>query len=167
MFFWVYLLIWLGSFVVAAYAGWPLARAALEAASPDYRAKDDDWWVRDGFVRATAAFAFTVSVGVFFLVIPGLMVLMIYTFYPFLIVEKRATGFASLAMSSELTRGNRMRLLALMLTLTVLFVPAASLFYLWTPGLMGILAFWVLGAPPLSIGAVTAAVAYRATVNSR
>lgn len=161
LFFWIYLLIWMGSFLVTGYVGWPLARTALAAVSPDARPGGDDWWVRDGFVRATAAFSFTVAVGMVFLVIPGLMVLMIYTFYPFLIIEKKAKGFLSLAHSAELTRGNRMRLLVLVLILVVLFIPAATLFYLWGPGVGGLLAAWILGAPVPALGAVTMAAAYR------
>lgn len=167
LFFWVYLLIWLGSFVVAGYVGWPLARAALAAAASDYTPQDEDWWVRDGFVRATAVFSSTVAVGFLFLLIPGLMVLMIYTFYPFLIIERKSKGFLSLAVSAELTRGNRMRLLVLVLILTALFIPAGWLFYLWTPGTLGILAFLLLGAPALAISAATVAVAYRTIRDAR
>ena len=168
LFFWVYLLIWFGSFAVAGYAGWPLARTVLAAASPDADPSlhGDDWWVRDGFVRATAVFSFTVAVGTVFLVIPGLMVLMIYTFYPFLIVERKAKGFSALAASSELTTGNRMRLLGLVLILTLLFVPAGWLFYLWGPGTTGIVAMWALGAPALSVAAATMASAYRTILNT-
>ncbi len=168
LFFWVYLFIWCGSFFVTGYVGWPLARTALAAASADLSSdRDDDWWVRDGFVRATAAFSFTVAVGMVFLVIPGLMVLMIYTFYPFLIIEKKTKGFMSLAMSAELTRGNRMRLLVVVLVMAVLFVPAGALFYLWEPGLARVLAFWVLSAPALAVAAATVAAAYRILGSSR
>lgn len=160
LFFWVYLIIWMGSFAVAGYAGWPLARTALAAASPDYTPQED-WWVRDGFVRATAVFSSTVAVGFIFLVVPGLMVLMIYTFYPFLIIERKSKGFLSLAVSAELTRGNRMRLLVLVLMVTVLFIPGGWLSYLWITSTLGILAFWVLGAPALAVGAATVAAAYR------
>lgn len=161
LFFWLYLLIWLGSFLVAGYVGWPLARSALAAVSPEEAPADGDWWVRDGFVRATAAFSFTVAVGMVFLVIPGLMVLMIYTFFPFLIIEKRSKGFMSLAASAELTRGNRMRLLVLVLALAALFIPAAYLYTQWGPGFLGVVAAWLLGTPVLSLGAVTMAAAYR------
>ncbi len=166
LFFWFYLFIWLGSFAVAGYVGWPLARVAFGAASPDYDPDREDWWVRDGFVRATAAFSFTVAVGMVFLVVPGLMVLMIYTFFPFLILEHRAKGFASLAVSAELTSGNRMRLLVVVLVLALLFVPAGGLFYLLGSGLTGILAFWLLGAPALSLAAATMAASYRHIVRS-
>jgi len=168
LFFWVYLLIWFGSFPVAGYVSWPLARAALAAASPQPGPylHPDDWWVRDGFVRATAVFSFTVAVGSLFLVIPGLMVLMIYTFYPFLIVDRRAEGFRALATSSELTRGNRMALLVLVLILALLFTPAGFLFYMWTPGFAGAVALWLLGAPALAIGATTMATAYLTIRNS-
>lgn len=162
LFFWVYLFIWFGSFFATGYVGWPLARTALAAASPDLSSdRDDDWWVRDGFVRATAAFSFTVAVGMVFLVIPGLMVLMIYTFYPFLIIERKTRGFMSLAMSAELTSGNRIRLLVVALVMAVLFIPAAVWFYRSGPGMVGILGFWVLAAPALSVAAVTMAAAYR------
>jgi hypothetical protein len=167
LFFWVYLIIWLGSFAVAGYVGWPLAQTALAAASPEYTPQEGDWWVRDGFVRATAVFSSTVAVGFLFLLIPGLMVLMIYTFYPFLIIEHKSKGFLSLAVSAEMTRGNRMRLLVLVLMLTTLFIPAGWLFYLLTPGMLGILAFWLLGAPPLAIAAAAVAAAYRTISESR
>ena len=162
LFFWVYLLIWMGSFAVAGYAGWPLARASLSATSPrpETYAQRDDWWVRDGFVRTTAAFSFTVAVGMLFLVIPGLMVLMIYTFYPFLILDRRAKGFQSLAASAELTRGNRIPLLGLVLILATPFIPAGAVLFLWEPGLMRIIAFWVLATPALSMASATIATAY-------
>lgn len=162
LFFWVYLLIWMGSFAVAGYAGWPLARAALAATSPrpEPYAHRDDWWVRDGFVRTTAAFSFTVAVGMLFLVIPGLMVLMIYTFYPFLILDRRAKGFQSLAASAELTRGNRIPLLGLVLILATPFIPAGAVLFLWEPGPMRIVAFWVLATPALSMAAAIIATAY-------
>lgn len=164
--YWMNLLVWLVAVGGSGYATWPLSRAALAAASPEpsLASKRQDWWVRDGFVRATAAFSFTVAVGTLFLVIPGLMVLMIYTFYPFLIVEKRAKGFAALAKSSELTKGNRIPLLGLVLASAVLFVPAGALFYLWGPGPLGIFALWVVGAPALSVAAATMAEAYRTVI---
>ena len=123
LFFWFYLLVWLGGFVVTGYAGWPLARTALATASPDHSPADDDWWVRDGFVRTTAVFCFTVAVGTVFLVVPGIMVLMIYSLYPFVIVDKKAKGFGSLAMSSELGKGNRIPLLGLMVAALLFFAP--------------------------------------------
>ena len=168
LFFWAYLLIWFGSFAVAGYVGWPLARAALAAASenPHPYLQREDWWVRDGFVRTTATFSFTVAVGMVFLVIPGLMVLMIYTFYPFLIIDRRAKGFTALAASSELTKGNRIPLLLLVLILTVFFVPAGAVLLApavanFLPGLMRILVAWALSLPAISVAVVTAATAYQ------
>ncbi len=160
LFFWFYLLIWLGGFVVTGYAGWPLARTALSAVSPDYVLADDDWWVRDGFVRTTAVFCFTVAVGTVFLVVPAILVLMIYSLYPFVIVDKKAKGFGSLALSSELGKGNRMPLLGLMLAALLFYAPAIYLFF-QVAGLPGILALWVLGAPALSLVATIMAAAYR------
>ena len=160
LFFWFYLLIWLGGFVGTGYAGWPLARTALATASPDYIPSDDDWWVRDGFVRTTAVFCFTVAVGTVFLVVPAILVLMIYSLYPFVIVDKKAKGFGSLALSSELGKGNRMPLLGLMLAALLFFSPAIFLFF-QISGFPGILALWVLGAPALSLVATTMATAYR------
>ncbi len=160
LFFWFYLLIWLGGFVATGYAGWPMARTALAAVSSDYVAADDDWWVRDGFVRTTAVFCFTVAVGTVFLVVPGIMVLMIYSLYPFVIVDKKAKGFGSLAMSSELGKGNRMPLLGLMLAALLFFAPSIFLFF-QIAGFPGIFALWVLGAPALSLVATIMAAAYR------
>ena len=160
LFFWFYLLVWLGGFVVTGYAGWPLARTALATVSPDYIPADDDWWVRDGFVRTTAVFCFTVAVGTVFLVVPAVLVLMIYSLYPFVIVDKKAKGFGSLAVSSELGRGNRMPLLGLMLAALLFFAPAVFLFFQMA-GFPGILALWVLGAPALSLVATIMAAAYR------
>jgi len=165
LFFWFYLLIWLGGFVVTGYAGWPLARTALAAVSPDYAPGDDDWWVRDGFVRTTAVFCFTVAVGTVFLVVPAILVLMIYSLYPFVIVDRKAKGFGSLAVSSELGRGNRMPLLGLMLAALLFFAPAIILFS-QIAGPPGILALWVLGAPALSLVATTMAAAYRILISS-
>ena len=65
----------------------------------------NDWWVRDGFVRATAVFSSHGGGGILVPASPGPDVLMIYTFYPFLIIERRSKGFNSLAVSAELTRG--------------------------------------------------------------
>ena len=160
LFFWFYLLVWLGGFFVTGYAGWPLARTALSAVSPDYVLADDDWWVRDGFVRTTAVFCFTVAVGTVFLVVPAILVLMIYSLYPFVIVDKKAKGFVSLAFSSELGKGNRMPLLGLMLAALLFFAPAIFLFF-QVAGPPGILALWVLGAPALSLVATIMAAAYR------
>lgn len=160
LFFWFYLLIWLGGFVVTGYASWPLARTALAAVSPDYVPADDDWWVRDGFVRTTALFCFTVAVGTVFLVVPAILVLMIYSLYPFVIVDKKAKGFGSLAMSSELGKGNRMPLLGLMVAALLFFAPAIVLFF-QIEGPPGILALWVLGAPAFSLVTTIMAAAYR------
>ena len=160
LFFWFYLLIWLGGFVATGYTGWPLARTALATASPDYTPADDDWWVRDGFVRTTAVFCFTVAVGTVFLVVPAILVLMIYSLYPFVIVDRKAKGFGSLAMSSEFGKGNRLPLLGLMLAALLFFAPAIVLFF-QNPGLPGILALWLLGAPALSLVATIMAAAYR------
>ncbi|MYH05304.1 MAG: hypothetical protein F4194_02285 [Acidimicrobiia bacterium] len=160
LFFWFYLLIWLGGFFVTGYAGWPLARTALSAVSPDHVPAEDDWWVRDGFVRTTAVFCFTVAVGTVFLVVPAILVLMIYSLYPFVIVDKKAKGFGSLAISSELGKGNRMPLLVLMLAALLFFAPAIVLFF-QIAGPPGILALWVLGTPALSLVATIMAAAYR------
>ena len=160
LFFWFYLLIWLGGFFVTGYAGWPLARTALSAVSPDHVPAEDDWWVRDGFVRTTAVFCFTVAVGTVFLVVPAILVLMIYSLYPFVIVDKKAKGFGSLAISSELGKGNRMPLLVLMLAALLFFAPAIVLFS-QIAGPPGILALWVLGTPALSLVATIMAAAYR------
>ncbi len=160
LFFWFYLVVWLGGFFVTGYAGWPLARTALSAVSPDHVLADDDWWVRDGFVRTTAVFCFTVAVGTVFLVVPAILVLMIYSLYPFVIVDKKAKGFGSLAISSELGKGNRMPLLVLMLAALLFFAPAIVLFS-QIAGPPGILALWALGTPALSLVATIMAAAYR------
>jgi len=164
--YWLNLLIWLLGLSLGGYAAWPLSRTALAAVSSDRsgRPPRDDWWVRDGFVRASAAFFLTVSVGTVFLVVPGIMVLMIYSFYPFLIVERRAGGFQALALSSELSRGNRMRLLRLVLGCSVFFGPGLALLYLWSSSPWGAIAFWVLGTPALAVAAVIMATAYRTIV---
>lgn len=160
--YWVNLVTWLLAVGIVGYAAWPLSRTALAAVSFDSEMSidRDDWWVRDGFVRATAAFCFTAAVGTVFLVVPGIMVLMIYSLYPFAILEKRAKGFASLAMSSELSRGNRIPLLGLVMVSIALFAPSASLFF-WGQGFWGTAALWALGAPALSLVAPTMAAAYR------
>ena len=96
--YWMELLTWLLVLGVAGYAAWPLSRTALAAVSPGPggRWEQDDWWVRDGFVRATSAFLFTIcGGGRCFLVVPGVMVLMIYSLYPFVIVEKEGQGISS------------------------------------------------------------------------
>ncbi len=162
LFFWFYLLVWLGGFVATGYTGWPLARTALAMVSsdPDPSIERDDWWVRDGFVRTTAVFCFTVAVGTVFLVVPGIMVLMIYSLYPFVIIDRKAKGFGSLAMSSELGRGNRVPLLGVTLVGTLFFAPSIILFA-QTDGLARILALWLLGAPALSLLATIMATAYR------
>ena len=166
--YWMELLTWLLVLGVAGYAAWPLSRTALAAVSPGPggRWEQDDWWVRDGFVRATSAFLFTIAVGTVFLVVPGVMVLMIYSLYPFVIVEKRAKGFQSLALSSELSKGNRIPLLGLILVFLVLFAPSGALLYLWGTGPAGIIALWALGTPALSLAAATMAAAYRSVTQT-
>ena len=161
--YWAELAVWLLGLVLGGYAAWPLSRTALVVVSAGSRggSSGGDWWVRDGFVRASVAFFFTVAVGTVFLIVPGIMVLMIYSFYAFLIVERRAKGFQALALSSELTRGNRIRLLRLALVCLALFAPAAALLYLSqssTPGIIGML---VLGTPALALTSTTGAAAYR------
>ncbi len=159
--FWLGLAIWLLSLVLAGYSAWPLARTALAAVSNSQR-RGDDWWVRDGFVRATAIFLLTAAVGTVFLFVPGVMVLMIYSLYPFVIVEKKAKGLQALALSSGLSRGNRMRLLGLILVCMCFFVPAGATLYLWDPGPLVTLGFWLLGIPALAASFTTMAAAYRA-----
>ena len=161
--YWANLAAWLLGLVLGGYAAWPLSRTALAAVSPRRRSSlaRDDWWVRDGFVRASAAFFFTVAVGTVFLIVPGLMVLMIYSLYPFLIVERRAEGFQALALSSELTRGNRIRLLRLVVVCLVLFAPAAALLYLTGTSAPVVIGMLVLGTPALALASVIWAAAYR------
>ena len=160
--YWTNLALWILALVVAGYAAWPLSRTVLAAVSPGTRTRppSDDWWVRDGFVRCSVTFFLTVAVGTIFFVVPGIMVLMIYSLYPFLIVERKASGFHALAGSSQLTSGNRIRLLGVVFVCVLLFVPGAAL-YAWSPGPAGIIALWVLGTPAMAISFTSVAAAYR------
>ena len=161
--YWTNLALWILALVVAGYAAWPISRTALAAVSPGAPAAPsrDDWWVRDGFVRCSAVFFLTVAVGTVFFVVPGIMVLMIYSLYPFLILERRASGFAALAMSSQLTSGNRIRLLGVVLACAVPFAPGAAAFYAGNQGLAAIIALWLLGTPALAFGFTSLVAAYR------
>jgi hypothetical protein len=161
--FWTHLVVWLLGLALGGYAAWPLATTALSTVSPGRKAgvSGDDWWARDGFVRASVVFLFTVAVGTVFLVVPGIMVLMIYSLYAFLIVERKATGFEALALSSELTRGNRVRLLRLVLICLLLFVPAGAALYVSSRTPMGVIGMLVLGTPALALASATWAAAYR------
>ncbi len=161
--YWLNMLLWLFSLVLGGYAAWPLSRSVLAAASPGRSGPPpgDDWWVRDGFVRASVAFYLTVAVGIVFLVVPGFMIAMIYGLYPFLIIERRARGFHALALSSDLTRGNRIRLLRLQLVCLLLFVPAGACLYLWNPHPLGVVAFWAVSTPAMAATFSIMAGAYR------
>ena len=172
--YWTNLALWILALIVAGYAAWPVSRTALAAVSPRARTEPppDDWWVRDGFVRSSAVFFLTVAVGTLFFIVPGIMVLMIYSLYAFLIVERRATGFQALARSAEMTSGNRIRLLGVVFVCAMLFVPGMAALY-WTgtlngggQGLAGSIALWILGTPALAISFTSVAAAYRELVNS-
>lgn len=123
--------------------------------------------MRDGFVRCSAVFFLTVAVGTVFFIVPGIMVLMIYSLYAFLIVERRASGFQALARSAEMTSGNRIRLLGVVFVCAVLFVPGlAALYWIATlyggeQGLAGIIALWILGTPAVALSFTSLAAAYR------
>ena len=166
--YWTNLALWILALVVAGYAAWPVSRTALAAVSAGAPAapSSDDWWVRDGFVRCSAVFFLTVAVGTVFFVVPGIMVLMIYSLYPFLIVERRASGFAALAVSSQLTSGNRIRLLGVVLACAAPFAPGAAAFYAGNQGLVAIIALWLLGTPALALGFTSLAAAYRELARS-
>ncbi|MXY77460.1 MAG: hypothetical protein F4Y40_10350 [Acidimicrobiia bacterium] len=161
--YWTNLALWILALVVAGYAAWPVSRTALAAVSPGVPTppSPDDLWVRDGFVRGSAVCFLTVAVGTVFFVVPGIMVLMIYSLYPFLIVERKASGFPALAQSSQLTSGNRIRLLGVVLACAVLFAPGLTAFYAGNQGLAAIIALWLLGTPALAIGFTCVAAAYR------
>ena len=166
--YWTNLALWILALVVAGYAAWPISRTALAAVSPGapMAPSPDDWWVRDGFVRCSAVFFLTVSVGTVFFVVPGIMVLMIYSLYPFLIVERRAAGFPALAQSSHLTSGNRIRLLGVVVTCAALFAPGAAAFYAGNQGLAAIFALWLLGTPAVAFGFTSLAASYRELAHS-
>ena len=167
--YWTNLALWILALVLAGYAAWPVSRTALAAVSPVSRTGPprEDWWVRDGFVRTSAAFFLTVAVGTLFFIVPGIMVLMIYSLYAFLIVERRASGFQALARSAEMTSGNRIRLLGVVFVCAMLFVPGvAALYWMATlsggeQGLAGIIALWILGTPAVAFGFTSLAAAYR------
>ncbi len=162
--YWLNLLVWLLGVTLAGYAAWPLSRHALAATSPHQPAPPsaDDWWARDGFVRASMVFYITVAVGVVFLVVPGVMVIMIYCLYPFFIVDRKARGIRALAYSSEMSRGNRIRLLGLQLVLLTAFAPGVASLYLWNTGPGSVIAFWVLITPALAAAFTIIAAGYRA-----
>ena len=161
--YWANLVVWILALVLAGYAAWPISRTALAAVSPGGRTgpAKDDWWVRDGFVRVSAVFYLTVAVGTVFFVVPGIMVMMIYSLYPFLIVERKVSGFQALARSSELTSGNRIRLLGVIFTCVVLFIPGVLGLSVAGQGLAGIVSFWALGVPALAMSFTSVAAAYR------
>ena len=171
--YWAYLTIWTLGLVIMGYTSWPLARTALAAVTPGMVAPSEDWWVRDGFVRASMGFFLTLLIGLLILVIPALMVAMIYSLYPFCIIEKRAKGMQSLAMSSEWSRGNRLRILRILVFCSALFVPALIALNLSNQTdpfmgmelrdmeMLGILGFWVFGIPALAFTSVFVAAAYR------
>lgn len=167
--YWTDLALWILALVVAGYAAWPISRTALAVVSPGSRTgpPQEDWWVRDGFVRCSAVFLLTVAVGTVFFVVPGIMVLMIYSLYAFLIVERRASGFRALARSAEMTSGNRIRLLGVVFVCAILFVPGMAALY-WIAslyggeqGLNGIIALWILGTPAVALSFTSLAAAYR------
>lgn len=167
--YWTDLALWILALVVAGYAAWPISRTSLAVVSPGSRTgpPQEDWWVRDGFVRCSAVFFLTVAVGTVFFIVPGIMVLMIYSLYAFLIVERRASGFQALARSAEMTSGNRIRLLGVVFVCAVLFVPGlAALYWIATlyggeQGLAGIIALWILGTPAVALSFTSLAAAYR------
>lgn len=167
--YWTNLALWILALVVAGYGAWPVSRTALAAVSPGAGTGPprDDWWARDGFVRSSAVFFLTVAVGTLFFIVPGIMVLMIYSLYAFLIVERRATGFQALARSAEMTSGNRIRLLGVVFVCALLFVPGvAALYWMGTLNgggqeVAGSIAFWLLGTPAVAISFTSVAAAYR------
>jgi len=171
--FLAYLAFWTLGLAIVGYTAWPLARAALAAVTPELGARSDDWWVRDGFVRASMGFFLTFGVGVVLFVVPALMVAMIYSLYPFLIIEKRAKGMQALAVSSEWSTGNRLRILRVLIFGMALFVPALiSLnFVRQDTSFMGMelgdiavvatFGFWVFGTPALAFSSVLVAAVYR------
>ena len=164
--YWLNMVVWLLGLALGGYAAWPLSRNALAAVS-SARPSPDDWWVRDGFVRASVAFFLTVAVGTVFLVVPGIMVLMIYSLYPFAIVDRRAAGFQALALSSELSRGIRIKLLRLVAVCLAFFVPGMASLYLWSSSPWGAIGLWVLGTPALAAASTIMASAYRSICDAQ
>ena len=167
--YWLNMVVWLLGLALGGYAAWPLSRNALAAVSSGRppRLSPADWWVRDGFVRASVAFFLTVAVGTVFLVVPGIMVLMIYSLYPFAIVDRRAAGFQALALSSELSKGNRIKLLRLVAVCLAFFVPGMASLYLWSSSPWGAIALWILGTPALAAASTIMASAYRSIRDAR
>ncbi len=108
------------SFVVGVLLAMGLIRASLavvEGREPDVRMILET----DGFgpyLVASILFGIAVAIGLFLLIIPGLILIMMWMFFGYLIVEQPTTSATeALRRSAEITRGHRWPLFGLLLLL--------------------------------------------------
>lgn len=80
------------------------------------------------FLGASLLVALAVSVGMVFLVIPGVILALTLQFYSYLIIDKRLGVVDSLKESARITRGHKWRLFWLMIVLAIINVIGALIF---------------------------------------
>ena len=77
-----------------------------------------DGWLR--YVIASILFNLGVFIGVFLLVVPGIIFATVFGFYGWLIVDKDAGVGDSFSRSAEITKGNRWNLFAFSIVLLLM-----------------------------------------------
>ena len=72
------------------------------------------------FTAGLMLFSIIVSVGYIFLIIPGIILYLMFSMFPFLMIEKKLSPVEALKESARLTKGSRLKILGCFLLITFL-----------------------------------------------
>lgn len=70
------------------------------------------------YIGASIVSSIIVVIGFFLLIVPGIILSIMFIFYPYVLVDQKSGVFDSLKKSAEITKGNRWKLLWLMIVLS-------------------------------------------------
>lgn len=107
----------LGSMLVNTLIGMGWIAFFIKAHDDLAAAKTADFWHPQHFfsyVGTTILFVIVVLIGFVFLIVPGIIAALSFMFAPYLVIDKGLGPVAALKESARITKGNRLRLLALM-----------------------------------------------------
>lgn len=107
----------LGSMLVNTLIGMGWIAFFIKAHDDPAAAKLADFWHPQHFfsyVGTTILFVIIVLIGLLLLIVPGIIAALVFMFAPYLVIDKGLGPVAALKESARITKGNRLRLLALM-----------------------------------------------------
>ncbi len=113
------------SFVISTFVYCGILKLFLTAHDDVHKASFNDLWNPVPFLRylgVSVLLAIILGIGFVLLIIPGIILMLVFFFSGYLVIDTNIGPVASLKESARLTKGNRWKLFLLVLAMTLLFI---------------------------------------------